>query len=131
MRSARWIATLAVAASLSSGALAQDVGYSGKWSFSGLIIANPLIMSFAQICDLQQTGAQIAGACRGPNGGCSAVGIVDGGHVDLTCRMTSTNNPNLAGVLTFHGDLQSDGIVRGAVTHSRAPGSGTAAMMRI
>ncbi len=131
MRSARWIATLAAAASLSSGALAQDAGYSGKWLFSGLIVANPSVFSFAQVCDLQQTGAQIAGACRGPNGGCSAVGIVDGGHVDLTCRTTFINSPNLAGVLTFHGDLQGDGIVRGAVTHSRSPGSGQAAMMRI
>lgn len=131
MRTARWVATLAIAASLSSGAFAQDVGYSGKWLFSGLIIANPSVFSFAQICDLQQTGTQIAGACRGPNGGCSAVGVVDGGHVDLTCRTTFINNPNLAGVLTFHGDLQSDGIVRGACTHSRSPGSGVAAMMRI
>jgi hypothetical protein len=120
-----------VAAGLSSGALAQNVGFSGKWSFSGLIIASPLVTSFAQICDLQQTGTQVAGACRGPNGGCSAVGVVDGGHVDLTCRLTVVNNPNLEGVLTFHGDLQADGIVRGACTHSRSPGSGAGAMMRI
>ncbi len=122
---------MAVAASLSSGALAQDVGYSGKWSFSGLIIASPLITAFAQICDLQQNGTQIAGSCRGPNGACSAVGVVKGGHVDLTCRITVVNNPNLNGVLTFHGDLQADGIVRGTCTHSRSPGSGAAAMMRV
>jgi hypothetical protein len=84
--------------------------------------ANPLIIAFAQICDLQQTGMQIAGASRGPNGGCSAVGVIDRGHVDLACRMTSTNNPNLAGALTFDGDLRGDGLVRGACARS-APAS--------
>lgn len=131
MRPARWIATLALAASLSSGALAQNVDYSGKWLFSELIMANPSVFSFAQICDLQQTETQIAGSCHGPNGGCSAVGVVNGGRVDLTCRTTFANNPNLSGVLTFHGDLQGDGLVRGACTHSRFPGSGVASMMRI
>jgi hypothetical protein len=113
-------------------AQAQQLDVSGRWSLSGLIAGNGIITSFAQICDLTQTGNQFAGQCHGPNGGCAAVGVVTGVGVDLTCRTTNTNNPSLSGVLTAHGALAGDQIVRGACTHSRAPGvSGQFAMMRI
>ena len=106
--------------------------FTGKWSFSGLIISGPMVMSFAQICDLKQTEDQLAGPCHGPNGGCSLVGVVNGDSVDVTCRTTFSNNPSLVGVSTFHGALGEDGMIRGPVTHSRAPGAkGVAAMMRI
>ena len=115
-----------------AGAQAQQVDFSGKWSLSGQIIAGRTLMSFAQICDLKQTGDQLAGPCRGPNGSCSAVGVVNGSAVDLTCRTTNTNAPNLAGVSTFHGALGADEIVRGSCGHSRFPGaSGVFAMMRV
>ncbi len=113
-------------------AQAQQPDFSGRWSLSGQIIAGRLFMSFAQICDLAQTGDQIAGPCHGPNGACSLVGVANGPNVDLTCRTSYTNNPGLAGVMTAHGALGADTIVRGAVTHSRFPGaSGVFAMMRI
>jgi hypothetical protein len=111
---------------------AQQVDYSGKWSLSGQIIAGRMFTSFAQICDLKQTGDQIAGPCHGPNGGCSAVGVVNGSNVDLTCRTSFTNAPNLAGVSTFHGSLGADEIVRGSCTHSRFPGAtGVFFLMRV
>jgi hypothetical protein len=59
---------------------AQQLDFSGKWSLSGQIIAGRSFMSFARICDLKQTGDQLAGQCRGPNGGCSTVGVVAGGR---------------------------------------------------
>ena len=115
-----------------AGAQAQQVDFSGKWSLSGQIVAGRTFMSFAQICDLKQTGDQLAGPCRVPNGGCSAVGVVNGSSVDLTCRTTNTNAPNLAGVSTFHGALGADEIVRGSCGHSRFPGAnGVFAMMRV
>lgn len=111
---------------------AQQADLSGKWSLSGQIIAGRMFMSFAQICDLKQTGDQIAGPCRGPNGGCSLVGVVNVANVDLTCRTSFTSSPNLAGVSTFHGGLGGDEIVRGSCTHSRLPGgNGVFAMMRV
>jgi hypothetical protein len=113
-------------------AQAQQADFSGKWSLSGQMIAGRVFTSFAQICDLAQTGDQLAGACRGPNGGCSLVGVINGGNVDLTCRTSITNSPNLAGVSTFHGALGADEIVRGSFTHSRFPGaSGVFFMMRV
>lgn len=113
-------------------ARAQQTDFSGKWSLSGQIIAGRNFVSFAQICDLKQTGDQLAGPCRGPNGGCSAVGVISGPSVDLTCRTSFTNSPNLAGVSTFHGALGPDGIVRGSCAHSRFPGAnGVFAMMRV
>jgi hypothetical protein len=119
-------------AAVAGGAKAQQVDLSGKWSLSGQILGRGSVMSFAQICDLKQTGDQLAGPCRGPNGGCSAVGVVNGANVDLTCRTTFTNNQGLAGVSTFHGAMGADEMVRGSCTHSRVPGAnGVFAMMRI
>jgi len=123
---------LALALAIYSSARADDVDLSGKWSLSGQMIAGRMFMSFAQICDLKQTGDQLAGPCHGPNGGCSAVGVVNGGNLDLTCRTSFTNAPNLAGVSTFHGALGADAIVRGSYTHSRFPGaSGVFFLMRV
>jgi hypothetical protein len=119
-------------ASAAQSAQAQQADFSGKWSLSGQIIAGRNFMSFAQICDLKQTGDQLAGPCKGPNGGCSAVGVISGANVDMTCRTSFTNTPNLAGVSTFHGALGADEIVRGSCTHSRFPGAnGVFAMMRV
>ena len=132
LRIVGYVATIAFVVAISAGASAQQPDFSGKWLFSGLILGAGAATSFAQICDLQQTGGQLAGPCHGPNGGCSAVGVVSGGAVDLMCRTSYTNNPGLAGVLTFHGALAADNVVRGAVTHSRAPGViGQASLMRV
>jgi hypothetical protein len=132
MRILKVIGLIALATSAAQGAAAQSADYSGKWLFSGLILSGRAALSFAQVCDIAQTGSQIAGLCKGPNGGCSAVGIVSGGSVDLTCQMTNVSNPTLSGVLTFHGAVAPDAVVRGTVVHSKAPGTnGQAAMMRL
>lgn len=124
------LALLGLALTLPGAAQAGDL--SGKWSLSGQMMAGRIFASFAQICDLRQTGDQIAGPCRGPNGGCSAVGVVSGANIDLTCRTSYTNSPGAAGVSTFHGALGADQIVRGSYTHSRLPGaSGVFFMMRV
>ena len=86
--------------------------YSGKWLFSGLILSGRTAVGFAQVCDIAQTGAQIAGLCKGPNGDCSAVGVVNGASVNLTCQVTNVNNPSLSGVLTFHGAVAPDAVIR-------------------
>ena len=132
MRLLKIVGLIAFAAAAAQGALAQSADYSGKWLFSGLILSGRTALSFAQVCDVTQTGSQIAGLCKGPNGGCSAVGVVNGGGVELTCQMTNLSNPSLSGVLTFHGAVAADAVVRGTVTHSKAPGTnGQAAMMRL
>jgi hypothetical protein len=117
---------------LSQGAHAQDGEYSGRWLFSGLITSTRSATSFAQICDLSQTGTQNAGPCHGPNGGCSLVGVLNSNQVDFTCRIAVPNHPSLDGVITFHGNLAPDGLLRGSCSHSRAPGvPGQASLMRI
>jgi hypothetical protein len=126
------VATSLLFAGATLNAQAQQADFSGKWSLSGQIIAGRKFISFAQICDLKQTGDQLAGPCRGPNGGCSAIGVISGANVDMTCRTSFTNNPNLAGISTFHGALGTDEIVRGSCSHSRFPGAnGVFAMMRV
>ena len=132
MKLLKIVGLIALMAGAAPGALAQSGEYSGKWLFSGLVMSGRMALSFAQVCDIAQTGSQIAGLCKGPNGGCSAVGVVNGGGVDLTCQMTNFSNPSLSGVLTFHGAVAPDAVVRGTVVHSKAPGaSGQAAMMRL
>jgi len=132
MRLLKILGLIALAAGAAQGALAQSSDYSGKWLFSGLILSGRTALSFAQVCDVTQTGSQIAGLCKGPNGGCSAVGVINGGSVELTCQMTNLSNPSLSGLLTFHGAVAADTIVRGTVVHSKAPGTnGQAAMMRL
>jgi hypothetical protein len=132
MRGLSTVLLLLAATALAQSALAEETDYSGRWLFSGLVTGGRAALSFAQVCDLSQTGTQVAGSCRGPNGGCSAVGVVNGGQIDLTCRVTVPNNPSINGVITFHGNLSPDGVLRGSCSHSRAPGiPGQAAMMRI
>ena len=132
MRLLKILGLIALVAGAAQGALAQSSDYSGKWLFSGLILSGRTALSFAQVCDVTQTGSQIAGLCKGPNGGCSAVGVINGGSVELTCQMTNLSNPSLSGLLTFHGAVAADAIVRGTVVHSKAPGTnGQAAMMRL
>ena len=132
MRLLKIVGLIALVVGAAQGALAQSGDYSGKWLFSGLVLSGRIAVSFAQVCDITQTGSQIAGLCKGPNGGCSAVGVVSGGSVDLTCQVTNINNPSLSGVLTFHGAVAPDAIVRGTVVHSKVPGTnGQAAMMRL
>ena len=132
MRLLKIAGLVALAACGAQGALAQSADYSGKWLFSGLILSGRMAISFAQVCDIAQTGSQFAGLCRGPNGGCSAVGVASGGAVDLTCQLSNPANPALSGVLTFHGAVAPDAVVRGTVVHSKAPGTtGQAAMMRL
>ena len=132
MRLLKILGLIALATGAAQGALAQSSDYSGKWLFSGLILSGRTALSFAQVCDVTQTGSQIAGLCKGPNGGCSAVGVINGGSVELTCQMTNLSNPSLSGLLTFHGAVAADAVVRGTVVHSKAPGTnGQAAMMRL
>ena len=132
MRRLKIVVLIALAAGAAQGAFAQSGDYSGKWLFSGLILSGRTAVSFAQVCDIAQTGAQIAGLCKGPNGDCSAVGVVNGASVNLTCQVTNVNNPSLSGVLTFHGAVAPDAVIRGTVVHSKAPGTnGQASMMRL
>ena len=119
MRRLKILGLIALAAGAAQGALAQSSDYSGKWLFSGLILSGRTALSFAQVCDIAQTGSQIAGLCKGPNGGCSAVGVINGGSVELTCQMTNLSNPSLSGLLTFHGAVAADAVVRGTVVDPR------------
>jgi hypothetical protein len=64
--------------------------------------------------------------------GCSAVGVVNGAIVEMTCRTSFTNTLGLSGVSAFRGAVDGDANVRGSCTHSRFPGaSGIFAMMRV
>ena len=97
MRLAKMVGLAALAACCAASASAQAPDYSGKWLFSGLVLSGRIALSFAQVCDLAQTGSQFAGLCRGPNGGCSVVGVVNGGEVDLTCRLNNAADPGAVG----------------------------------
>ena len=65
MRLLKILGLIALAAGAAQGALAQSSDYSGKWLFSGLILSGRTALSFAQVCDVTQTGTQIAGSLQG------------------------------------------------------------------
>ena len=122
----------ALALPLPAAAFAQSADFSGKWLCNGLVLSGRAAFSFGQICDITQTGAQIAGLCKGPNGGGSLVGVVNGGAVDFTLQLTNTQNPKLSGVLTFHGKISPEGVYRGTALDSNLPGvTGQGAMMKL
>ncbi|MEO9168872.1 MAG: hypothetical protein ABI230_10760 [Aestuariivirga sp.] len=131
MRKQLIVAAALIALCANQATAQQAVDWNGKWLFSGLALNGRLATSFAQICDIQTTGSQISGPCHGPNGSCSLVGVVNGSLIDLTCSLDVINNPRLDGVLTFHGGLSPDGIVRGSTTHSGRRGTGQASMMKL
>jgi hypothetical protein len=125
-------AALAFVLTANFTASASETDFSGKWSVTGSLTSGRTLMTIGTICDLKQVGDQIVGPCKGPNGGCSAVGIVSGASLDWTCHTQSTNAPRLAGYSTFHGALGGDAIVRGAWTHSTFPrATGQFAMQKI
>jgi hypothetical protein len=125
-------AALALALTANVAASAAETDFSGKWSVTGSLTSGRALMTIGTICDIKQVGDQILGPCKGPNGGCSAVGIVNGASHDWTCRTQTTNAPTLAGYSTFHGALGGDAIVRGAWTHSTFPrATGQFAMQKI
>jgi hypothetical protein len=135
MKAMNWVSqagVLALVLTANFAASAAETDFSGKWSVTGSLTSGRTLMTIGTICDIKQVGDQIVGPCKGPNGGCSAVGIVSGASVDWTCRTQTTNAPGLAGYSTFHGALGGDAIVRGAWTHSTFPGAnGQFAMQKI
>lgn len=132
MRKLQVLVAAALALTAGEATAQQGLDWNGRWLFSGLQVNGRAAASFAQICDLATTGNQIAGPCHGPNGSCSLVGVVNGPLIDLTCSLAVVNNSRLSGVLTFHGGVAPDGLVRGSYTHNRSPGAaGQASLMKI
>jgi hypothetical protein len=122
--------TLALTANFAASAAETD--FSGKWSVTETLTSGRTLMTSGTICNLKQVGDQIVVPCKGPNGGCSAVGMASVASLDWTCRTQTTNALGLAGYSTFHGALGGDAIVRGAWTHSTIPrATGQFAMQKI
>ncbi len=116
---------LALAASLflvCAPASADSVDFSGKWSVSGHMISANMYTLVRPVCDFQQSGDQLAGACTGPNGAGSAVGLTNGREVTWQWHIVPTNNIGIAGISSFNGRLGPDNVVRGSWTFSGRPG---------
>jgi hypothetical protein len=112
--------TFALAAS--SLAHAADVDFSGRWSVSGHIRSSNAFFLVAPVCTFQQTGDQVTGTCKGPNGSGSATGIAAGSNISFQWHMVATNAIGLNGLSTFRGELGRDKIIRGVWEFSGAPG---------
>ena len=115
------IAVGALAAS--APALAGPVDFSGKWSVSGHIVNSRGYVLVSPVCDFKQTGGQVAGACKGPNGGGDATGLANGAEISFQWRTVPSNAIGLRGVASFNGVLGADGVIRGSWSFSTWPGA--------
>jgi hypothetical protein len=106
------------------------VNFSGTWHISGTLRTSVSVGSLAPVCVLKQSGDTILGPCRGPNGQGNATGIVNANRIQLTWNEIRTTAFGLTGVITFHGALGSDGVIRGTWTSSAVPGVGTFTAIR-
>jgi hypothetical protein len=99
------------------------VNVSGSWAFDGFIrVQGRQIAGAKPTCWLQQAGPRLTGTCKAPNSGGAATGTIDGRRVKVTWQASAFVFGGKA-VSSFNGVLGSDGVIRGAMTSSTAPGA--------
>ena len=125
-------AFLIVAVSLASLPVRSDaaVNFGGTWHISGSLRTAVSVGTITPICVLKQSGNNILGPCRGPNGQGNATGVVNANRIQLVWNVIATTAYGVTGTITLHGTLGSDGVIRGTWTSSRIPGLGTFTAIR-
>jgi hypothetical protein len=101
---------------------AEAANFTGTWSISGTMAHGNVGAKVSPVCTLRQSGNALSGTCRGPNGAGAATGTVNGSRVLWQWHVTATNSIGMSGVMTFHGTLGADNVVRGTWTASPIPG---------
>ena len=101
---------------------AEAANFTGTWSVSGTMAHGTMAAKVSPVCTLRQSGNTLGGSCRGPNGAGPATGTVNGSRVLWQWHVTATNSIGMSGVMTFHGTLGADNVVRGTWTASPLPG---------
>ncbi len=115
-------ALIAFAMFIASAGSADAANFAGRWSVGGSVVGGGYVTTIAPVCVLQQVGARIAGACRGPNNGGAAAGTVSGGVIVWQWRMVALTRLGFSGIATFRGVLGPGGIVRGQWRLTSHPG---------
>lgn len=117
------LAGAAVAVTLAGTAYAADM--SGTWSLSAMYMqGGRLVGTDTPVCTFQQTGNQISGTCKGPNGLGPVMGTAAGGSVSLQWNHTATTAIGRTGTSMYQGSVGTDGVVRGSAASSNMPGVG-------
>ncbi len=101
---------------------ASAASFAGTWTFTGTFAYRGASYVTAPVCVLRQSGNALAGSCKGPNAIGPANGSVNGRSIMLQWHATST--AGRSGVATLKGTWGADGVVRGTITSTSAPGVG-------
>ena len=102
-------------------AFAADL--SGAWKINGNF--DSMGVTYSLTCTLTQTGAALAGPCKGPQGeDIKATGSFDGTTATISYDTTYQGTPVH---LDYKGALQPDGTLKGAIDAGAVQGTFTAA----
>ncbi|HTX50406.1 MAG TPA: hypothetical protein VME40_13555 [Caulobacteraceae bacterium] len=104
-------------------AIAGADDFAGTWDIVGAIHADgPVVLNVTSVCVLQQTGAIIAGTCKGADALGPASGTAVGAKIGWTADVKATAPNGANGLFSFAGVLGADGVIRGEVKYAGLPG---------
>jgi hypothetical protein len=115
-------APTALALAFAAPIAAEAANFAGTWTFTGTFVYRGSSYVTAPVCVLRQSGNALAGSCKGPNAIGSASGTVNGRA--FTLQWHAIANTGRTGVSTLKGTWGADGVVRGTITSTSAPGIG-------
>jgi len=104
---------------------ASAANFAGTWAFTGTTVMRSATFVTSPVCLFRQMGDRLAGSCKGPNAIGSADGMVNGNAFVFQWHTIATSGPSKGrtGTATFKGTWNADGVVRGSVTSTSAPGT--------
>ncbi len=100
---------------------ASDV--SGTWSVLGKINVAKHVVQAAPVCQFQQIGERLDGACEGPASRGPATGAIIGQRVAWRWDHAGFRPQGLKGESSFSGTLHANRVITGAWSYSGLPGA--------
>jgi hypothetical protein len=122
-----WIAGAALGAGLivTSAAAAGTPNISGVWNVQGQAVYGARIVSVSPTCTFRQAAGQLSGECVGPNARGPLTGLIAGHNVSWTWRNVPTTAVGINGETGFNGVYVDAHLIRGTMTSTAIPGTGT------
>jgi len=112
-----------LAASLAAAPIAANAAdFAGTWKVNGSMKQPRGALVLDAVCQFQQAGVVLRGACKGPTGEGPALGkLISPTKVEWQCDVTPTAPDGFRGAIRFDGVMGADGVVRGEFAISTAP----------
>jgi hypothetical protein len=122
-----WLASAALGAGLfvASAAAAQTPNIAGVWEVQGQIVNGGGMASATPTCTFRQAAGRLSGECVGPNARGPLTGLISGRNVSWTWRNIPTTAMGVNGATNFNGVYVDSHLIRGSMTSSAVPGTGS------